>query len=130
MSPLMGQRSDASRVICALSDLADPGSRAFTLGTGDWPLRGFVVRRGEHIVAYVNRCPHAGHPLNWQRDQFLSADAGLILCQSHGALFDIATGQCVAGPCVGRGLTRIAVQVADEYVVLENDPEVLALENQ
>ena len=36
------------------------------MGEGDWPLRGFVVRRGELVRAYVNHCPHAGFPLNWQ----------------------------------------------------------------
>ena len=84
--------------LCSLDALTDPGSRAFTLGTGSWPLRGFVVRRGADVYAYVNRCPHAGHPLNMRPDQFLSIDGELIQRQSHGALFDVAGGMCVAGP--------------------------------
>lgn len=114
------------RRICGLSELSDPGSRAFTAGSGDWPLRGFVVRRGADIFGYVNRCPHAGHPLNWQPDQFLTSTRTLILCCSHGAQFMIDTGRCVAGPCVGSELTRIAVRVVDEEVWLEEDPELLA----
>ncbi len=109
-----------------MSELSDPGSRAFTAGSGDWPLRGFVVRRGVEVFGYVNRCPHAGHPLNWQPDQFLTSTRTLILCCSHGAQFMIDTGHCVAGPCVGSELTRIAVRVVDGEVRLEEDPELLA----
>lgn len=113
--------------LCRLDQLDDPGSRAFTLGEGPWPLRGFVVRRGADVYAYLNRCPHAGHPLNWRPDQFLSADGALIQCRSHGALFDVASGLCVAGPCPGSALTRLAVRVENESVTLEGDPEALAL---
>lgn len=115
-----------SRTICSLTNLSDPGSRAFTTGTGNWPLRGFVVRKGDAVFAYVNRCPHAGHPLNWQPDRFLTHDNALILCGSHGALFDIGTGACVAGPCAGQGLQRIAVRIENGAVLLEEDPDVLA----
>ena len=59
---------DLARVICPLHELADPGARGFTMGEGDWPLRGFVVRRGGNVHAYVNHCPHAGFPLNWNPD--------------------------------------------------------------
>ena len=37
------------RVVCPLHELADPGAKGFTLGGGEWPLRGFVVRRGDTV---------------------------------------------------------------------------------
>jgi nitrite reductase/ring-hydroxylating ferredoxin subunit len=114
-----------AHLICRLDELEEPGSRAFTAGSGNWPLRGFVVRRAGQVYAYVNRCPHAGHPLNWQPDQFLSSTRTLILCCSHGAQFMIDSGLCIAGPCVGRELTRIAVHIEDG-VMLDEDPEALA----
>ena len=40
---------DVERVVCRLSDLDESGARAFTIGTGDWPLRGFVVRSGAEV---------------------------------------------------------------------------------
>ena len=89
-------------------------------------MRGFVVRRGNQVFAYVNRCPHAGHPLNWLPDRFLTSDNALILCGSHGALFEIATGVCVEGPCAGRSLQQIAVREENGYVLLEADPDTLA----
>jgi nitrite reductase/ring-hydroxylating ferredoxin subunit len=114
------------RRICLVTDIADPGSRAFIAGSGDWPLRGFVVRRGSDVYAYVNRCPHVGHPLNWEPDQFLTSTRTLILCCSHGAQFMIDSGLCVVGPCVGARLTRVAIHIEDGNVMLDEDPEVLA----
>jgi nitrite reductase/ring-hydroxylating ferredoxin subunit len=117
---------DATRAICRVAELLDPGTRAFTVGSGDWPLKGFVVRRGTQVFAYLNRCPHAGHPLNWQANDFLTLDDALIMCRSHGALFDISTGLCVGGPCVGANLRSIAVRIEHDYVMLVDDPDVLA----
>lgn len=112
---------DTARVICRLSDLADPDSRGFALGGGEWPLRGFVVRRGQQVSAFVNRCPHQGHPLNWRPDQFLSPDGSVILCSSHGALFDMGDGACIAGPCEGRGLERLPLRIEAGLVMLADD---------
>jgi nitrite reductase/ring-hydroxylating ferredoxin subunit len=102
---------DAGRVICALAELADPGTREFRVGVGDWPLRGVLVRVGAAVHAYVNRCPHAGHPLNLNPDDFLTPDGALLICRSHGALFEPATGRCVGGPCTGASLERITVEL-------------------
>jgi nitrite reductase/ring-hydroxylating ferredoxin subunit len=110
---------DLERALFPLHELTDPGAKGFTLGPGDWPLRGFVVRRGDAVRAYVNHCPHAGFPLNWQADAFLAPDAPLILCVMHGALFDIDSGACVAGPCAGAALRPLPVRVADGWVWLE-----------
>ena len=111
---------DLTRVICPLHELADPGAKGFTMGEGEWPLRGFVVRRGAAVHAYVNHCPHAGFPLNWHPDQFLAPGASLILCVMHGALFEMQTGQCVAGPCAGNSLQSLPVHVRDGYVLLDD----------
>jgi nitrite reductase/ring-hydroxylating ferredoxin subunit len=112
---------DLARVICPLHELADPGARGFTMGEGDWPLRGFVVRRGGNVHAYVNHCPHAGFPLNWNPDAFLAHDAPLILCAMHGALFEIETGLCLSGPCDGLRLRPLSVRVVRGYVMLGDD---------
>jgi nitrite reductase/ring-hydroxylating ferredoxin subunit len=112
---------DLERVLFPLRELADPGARGFVRGGGDWPLRGFVVRRGDDVRAYVNHCPHAGFPLNWQPDQFLAPGGALILCVMHGALFEIDSGYCVSGPCAGQRLRPIDVRVEDGCVMLRDD---------
>jgi nitrite reductase/ring-hydroxylating ferredoxin subunit len=112
---------DVERVICRLDDLENPGARGFTIGTGDWPLRGFIVRVGDNAWGYVNRCPHAGHPLNLGANRFLTAGREAILCASHGALFDKTTGFCIAGPCAGQSLQSVAVRIESGFVMLAED---------
>ena len=107
--------------LCALNDMEDPGARGFQVGGGDWPLELFVVRRGGSAWGYVNRCPHAGHPLNWLPDRFLTRDRSLILCASHGACFELDTGLCVGGPCPGRSLQAVLLeQEAGEIFVAQD----------
>jgi nitrite reductase/ring-hydroxylating ferredoxin subunit len=119
---------DLERVICRLSDIEPAGARGFTMGGGDWPLRGVVVRVREEVRGYVNRCPHAGHPLNLVPNRFLTPDGALLLCASHGALFEKLTGYCVAGPCPGRSLQAVPLKVEDGFVMLADgvDPVTLA----
>ena len=102
--------------LVALDELDDPGSVEFRIGDGDWPFKGFVVRVGGDVFAYQNVCPHAGHPLNWKPDSFLTPDGTAIICASHGAVFEIGTGECVAGPCPGRHLRAVDVSVRDGRV--------------
>jgi nitrite reductase/ring-hydroxylating ferredoxin subunit len=97
----------------ALDEIADPGCREFSVGAGDWPFRGFVVRKGDDVFAYQNYCVHVGHPLNWAPDSFLTKDRSAIICASHGAVYEIDSGLCVAGPCKGKNLRRVAVDVRD-----------------
>jgi len=118
---------DVERVVCRLCDLADPGARGFTIGTGDWPLRGFVVRAGAEVRGYVNHCPHAGHPLDLLPQRFLTHDGALIVCGSHGALFDKLSGYCIAGPCAGQSLRAIALKLEAGFVMLADEVDVGAL---
>ena len=99
-----------------LAELEDPGCREFQIGDGDWPFRGFIVRHGEHVYAYQNYCMHLGHPLNWMPDGFLTKDRKSIMCASHGALYELDTGLCFAGPCVGKSLRAADVEVRDGVI--------------
>ncbi len=118
---------DVERVVCRLTQLERHGVCAFTISAGDWPLRGFVLRVGEGIRGYVNRCPHAGHPLNLLPERFLTPDGALILCSSHGALFEKSSGYCVAGPCAGRSLMPVALEIRWGFVLLADSVDVQAL---
>jgi nitrite reductase/ring-hydroxylating ferredoxin subunit len=108
----------AGRLLCRLAEIADPGSRGFELDDGPGGRAIFLVRRGAALAAYVNSCPHTGGPLDWVEDQFLDLDRRHILCATHGALFRIEDGHCLAGPCKGRGLTTVAIVVAEGEVRL------------
>ena len=106
-------------VLCCLDDLADPGSREFSWGEGAWPLEFFAVLKDGQVTGFVNRCPHAGNPLNWQPDRFLNREGHLILCNSHGALFRVDDGVCVGGPCPGEALEPVNLRIEDGQVVAD-----------
>ncbi|MCF5197941.1 Rieske 2Fe-2S domain-containing protein [Pseudomonas syringae] len=89
--------------LCTSSHLPEAHSKGFELGEHAL----FAVRRQGEVFVYKNRCPHRGIQLEWQPDQFLDGSASLIQCATHGALFLIENGECVAGPCEGQSLTVI-----------------------
>ena len=116
-------------MLCTLAELEETGSRGFAVGEGDWPLRGFIVKTPRGVAAYVNYCPHAGHPLNFRPHKFLTPDGSLILCGSHGALFARDSGFCVLGPCAGQSLTKIPIEVVSGFVMLGEGVDVERLAN-
>ncbi len=97
--------------------IADGGARNYVLQIGDKRFHGFVVRRGEAVFGYVDRCPHQGLPLAQQLDQYLTPDGGLIACSWHGAVFSVEEGVCVGGPCVGARLTPWPVEAREGRIV-------------
>jgi nitrite reductase/ring-hydroxylating ferredoxin subunit len=72
-----------------------------------------VVRWGRQAFGYVNKCPHDGVNLDWERNQFLDPNGIRLMCGKHGALFDLGTGVCVDGPCKGRSLVPVALAILD-----------------
>lgn len=75
-----------------------------------------AIRQGDQVYAYVNSCPHVGTPLDMWPGRFLTRDGEYILCATHGALFRIEDGHCVAGPCAGRGLTPLETRIENDVV--------------
>ncbi len=109
-----------NEALCRVDDIEDPGAKGFSLPDIGGEREIFVVRTGERVNAYVNSCPHIGTPLEFRPDQFLTRDRNEILCSTHGARFEIATGHCVAGPCRGQSLRRVPVKVVDGRIWLSH----------
>lgn len=108
------------RRLCRLADLPDGGAKGFAPAPGGFTGL-FAVRRGEAVRVYVNSCPHLGVPLDWAPDRFLSADGGLIVCATHGALFRIEDGVCLHGPCQGDRLEPVAARIEDGTLFVPED---------
>jgi len=100
--------------LCLLTDLPDGASRGFEV-EGQALL---AVRRGAQVYVYRNHCPHRGIRLEWQPDQFLDYEGQYIQCATHGALFTIDGGECIAGPCPGERLDPIQCQLEGERVLI------------
>ena len=105
--------------LCALRELPEGSSRGFTVQTPSGLEELFVVHKDGRVVAYRNRCPHTGSPLDWLPDQFLTVEGDLIQCATHDARFRIEDGICVAGPCVGGRLSPLTAVVYQEAVYLD-----------
>ena len=97
--------------LCGLTDLEATGAKGITLG--EWPKsREFVVvRDGDQIRAYKNRCPHNSGTLETVPDRFLDATRENLGCSTHGARFRIADGYCISGPCLGEALIAVEIEV-------------------
>ncbi|MBN3786499.1 Rieske (2Fe-2S) protein [Burkholderia sp. Ac-20353] len=104
--------------LASVDDLPDPGARGFDPdGLGRDTL--FVVRRGAQIRAYRDACPHFGDtPMAWRKDAYLNGDGTRIVCHAHGAQFDIASGECLLGPCLGQQLTPVEIDVTGDGDVM------------
>lgn len=124
----MSEAVPAGTVLAKLADLPEGTTREFVLGDSTWPPSGFLVRVGDVVHAYLNKCPHALRPLNFLPDRFLTPDGELIQCTAHGALFEKTTGLCIAGPCVDESLRRIAIDVRDGEVRLAEELDLMRLE--
>jgi nitrite reductase/ring-hydroxylating ferredoxin subunit len=109
-------RTPAGVKLCALRELGDRSARNFVLRIGGRHFHGFVVRNGEGVSGFVDRCPHMGLPLAKTLDDYLAPD-GHVVCGWHGAIFDPVNGLCLGGPCVGASLTAWPVQVVDGLIV-------------
>lgn len=110
--------AEVAYAICSMNDIPSQRARGFELVRVDeegkeqpWPI--FVVRWGRQVFGYVNKCPHDGVNLDWERHQFLDPNGIRIMCGKHGALFELGTGMCVEGPCKGRSLQPVNLGILD-----------------
>jgi nitrite reductase/ring-hydroxylating ferredoxin subunit len=71
-----------------------------------------IIRDGNRVVAYLDRCPHAYWPLSEGE-----IDGGVLHCLGHGWQFDIATGRCLNAPAYC--LKPFSVTLSAESVLIE-----------
>lgn len=104
-------------MLCHLADLPDGAARGFAVA--GLRCKVIVVRQGARVHGWRDLCPHyaGGTPMAWKRDAYLNGAGTHIACAAHGALFEIDTGVCVQGPCLGQRLTRVPLVVDDSGAV-------------
>lgn len=117
----------SGRRLCAAAEIPEGGGRGFRFGAGGAQSAVFVVRHEGALHAYVNSCPHAGTPLDWVPDRFFDRGRRHLLCGTHGALFRVADGLCVSGPCADRRLARAAIRVERGEILLAAEEDGIAM---
>ncbi len=106
--------------MCSSRALAEGGAGVrFEVRGASAPQAAFAIRYRGRVHAYLNRCAHLGVELDWQPGQFFDAERTLLICSTHGALYDPATGACQGGPCRGAGLVPLGVEEVDGEVRLK-----------
>jgi nitrite reductase/ring-hydroxylating ferredoxin subunit len=113
-------------LLCRADALAEGQSRGFDpWGEGHDSL--LLVRHGGAVYGWADACPHhGGTPMAWRKDAYLNADRTRIVCAAHGAQFDITSGACTLGPCLGQSLRRVDIIITTEqhiYIRREGEGE-------
>lgn len=106
------------RSIAKVKELPPGRVKKFWLICDKYRVDGFLINDQGSFHAYLNRCRHMTTPLDFMRDQFLSEDGRHLMCYTHGALYEPATGLCIAGPCKGEWLYRLPVRVEGGEVLV------------
>jgi len=103
--------ADEERLICDAAALSDsgPGVR-FSVEYFGERAPAFVVRYRGKAHAYLNRCAHVAMELDWQEGVFFDSSGRDLLCSTHGAVYDTASGRCVGGPCNGSPLVKLRIE--------------------
>ena len=108
-----------TKALCRIEDIPDGGAIEVGVAAERDAVHDslMLTRRGDSVRAYRNICPHAGRRLDWAPNQFLIED-GYVICSAHGAMFQLASGECVSGPCRGASLAAVPVVIEAEQVFL------------
>ena len=55
--------------------------------------------------------------MDWVENRFLDESGHYIVCSTHGGLYRPESGECVAGPPVGRFLIRVPLRIEGDRVI-------------
>jgi nitrite reductase/ring-hydroxylating ferredoxin subunit len=108
------------RLICTSAELAEAATGVrFTVNVAGETAPAFAIRFGGQARAYLNRCGHVSVELDMQPGEFFESTRLYLICATHGALYDPASGACLGGPCNGRGLQPLVVAEREGGIYLE-----------
>jgi nitrite reductase/ring-hydroxylating ferredoxin subunit len=103
--------AEHERLICPSSALVDSGKGTrFELEYFGEPVQAFAVRHAGRVHGYLNRCAHVAMELDWQEGVFFDFDGRDLICSTHGATYETASGRCLGGPCNGTPLVKLRLE--------------------
>lgn len=105
------------RLICLSRALAEGGRGVrFEVEYFGETAPAFAVRAGGRVHGYLNRCAHVAMQLDWREGEFFDAEGRDLICSTHGAAYEAASGRCLGGPCNGTPLVKLALEERDGMV--------------
>ena len=102
--------------LARLEVVPDGGAHFIALGPADSPFRLLLLRSGDAVFAYVNRCSHFGVPLAQRIEQLHFKPHVSVSCNVHYARFRWDDGGCEFGDCEGEALLAVPVAVIDGVI--------------
>ena len=82
------------------------------------PFRYLLLRTGDQVTAFVNRCAHFGVPLAERQEHLHFQPRISITCNVHYAKYRWSDGACLSGVCDGEPLLPIPVSIDADGAVL------------
>ncbi|MBI2985781.1 MAG: Rieske 2Fe-2S domain-containing protein [Deltaproteobacteria bacterium] len=119
---MLQESRPGGRVIARVEEVGPGSVKKFWLICQKYRLDAFLINYQGTFHAYVNRCRHMTTPLDFVRYQFFTEDGSRLVCLTHGALYEPASGLCVEGPCKGLSLYRLPVLVDRGQVLVDCPP--------
>lgn len=111
---------DGGDVLARLDDIPDGGASILALKTDDKPFGIILLRSGDTVFAYVNRCAHFGVPLASKAEHLYAKPHESIGCSVHYARYRWHDGVCEQGECEGELLLKIPVVIVDGRVLVSD----------
>ncbi len=96
----------------------DPSTIKFFIKKDGEDQPGFVVLFNSKYYAYRNKCQHLAVELDWENNKFFEAEERFIVCATHGALYEPSTGKCISGPCTGKNLELLNLEITEDKLIV------------
>lgn len=102
--------------VMKLSDIEEGSATNAVIKLADGHRHLILTRKADEVNVFLNSCPHTGVRLDWKVGVFLTVDKTHLQCSTHGALFELDSGFCVAGPCINQCLVKLQTKVYDQAI--------------
>ena len=96
----------------------DPSTVKFNFSEGGESKSGFIVFFEAKYYAYRNKCQHLAVELDWDNNEFFEEEEKFIVCATHGAIYEPSSGNCIMGPCAGKKLETIDLEILQDKLII------------
>jgi nitrite reductase/ring-hydroxylating ferredoxin subunit len=118
-----GMMNFVARIRIALAEEIKEGETLkFTFTRNTKSQEGFVGRLHKKLFAYENTCRHIPITLDYGDNHFFDTKGEVLMCQTHGAVYEPDTGLCTRGPCAGSSLHPLKIIEEEGVLWFEEAP--------